>query len=96
MVCSRKLSPDTEKLIALLRQAICSDAFNPFSGVLISQDRVIQKDTSACLDPVDIITMDWLNENVKGHIPALNEMVPSARPMVRLQGVGTREQQWTK
>ncbi len=96
VICSRKLSPDTEKLIALLRQAICSDAFNPFSGVLISQDRVIQKDTSACLDPVDIITMDWLNENVNGHIPALNEMVPSARPMVRLQGVGTREQQWTK
>jgi basic membrane lipoprotein Med (substrate-binding protein (PBP1-ABC) superfamily) len=94
VVCSRRLPADTEKLIAVLRQAICSGSFSPFSGRLASQDRIIQKNTSACLSPVDIITMDWLGENVRGHIPGLNEIVPSARPLVRLQGVGSHEQQW--
>lgn len=96
VICSRKLSPDTEKLIALLRQAISSGAFNPFGGVLRSQERTIQSSPSACLSPVEIITMDWLNENVKGSIPALEEMIPSARALVRLQGVGSQEQQWNR
>lgn len=96
VICSRRLSPDTEKLIELLKQAIIAGTFNPFAGILRSQEKVIQTDPSACLSPVEIITMDWLNENVQGHIPTPEEMIPSARPFVRLQGIGSREQQWTR
>lgn len=96
VICSRRLPAATERLLALLRQAVSNGSLHPFAGCLTAQDRVVQKDPSACLSPVDIITMDWLCENVRGHIPSPDELIPSARPMVRLQGVGSREQQWNR
>ena len=96
VICSRSLPAGTEKLFSLLYQAVSSGALHPFSGRLTAQNRVIQDDPAACLNPIDIITMDWLCENVRGHIPTLDELIPSARPMVRLQGVGSREQQWNR
>lgn len=94
VVYSRKISPDTEKLIHLLRQSLSNGSFHPFSGILRSQNGIVQSDPQATLSPVEIITMDWLNENVRGHIPSLEELDPATRPLVRLQGIGTQEQQW--
>ncbi len=95
VVTSRKFYSDTEKLIQLLRQSMIQGTFDPFAGLLRSQHDIVQADPHARLAPVDIITMDWLNENVVGHIPSLDEIRPELRSLVRLQGIGSREQQWT-
>ena len=59
---------------------------------------VAEEDSTAVLTAedltVDIITMDWLCENILGKIPSLDDFLPQARQIVRLQGIGSREQQW--
>ena len=31
--------------------------------------------------------LDWLAENVEGHIPAFDDLIEEAKPLVRLQGI---------
>ena len=94
VITSRKFYTDTDKLIRLLRQSIIQGTFDPFTGPLYSQNGTLQVPADQQLTPVDIITMDWLCENILGKIPSLEDFLPQARQIVRLQGIGSREQQW--
>ena len=38
-------------------------------------------------EPEEIITMDWLVDNVEGCIPEFDQLIEAAKPMVHLQGV---------
>ena len=38
------------------------------------------------------MTMDWLAENVIGYIPAMEELVEQAKPVVSTQGLGEKKQ----
>ncbi len=87
VICSNSLPAGTERLIALLRKTICEGEFNPFSGVLHSQNGVIQEDKEETLKAEKIITMDWLCENVIGRIPKMSELTEHARPVVLEQGI---------
>ena len=42
------------------------------------------------LTPEEIVNMDWLAENVIGHIPAKEELIETALPVVSQQGVERR------
>lgn len=94
VITSRKFYTDTDKLIHLLRQSIIQGTFDPFTGPLYSQDGTLQVAAKQQLTPIDIITMDWLCENITGTIPSLEDFLPESRQIVRLQGIGSREQQW--
>lgn len=85
--CSKHLPIGTTHLINLLKQTICQGDFNPFSGILYSQNGLVHKNPDKSLSPDEIVTMDWLSENVIGYIPKLEELVDNALPVVRLQGV---------
>jgi len=37
------------------------------------------------------MTMDWLAENVIGYIPAMEELVEQAKPVVSTQGLGEKK-----
>ena len=87
VICSNSLPAGTERLIALLRKTICAGEFNPFSGVLYSQNGVVQEDREETLTPETIITMDWLCENVIGRIPKMSELTEHAIPVVMEQGI---------
>ena len=87
VICSEKLPIGTKRLVSLLRKALSSDDFNPFTGPLYSQEgSVIAKDYDT-LSPEKIIKMDWLAENVVGAIPSLDDLTDEAKPIVLLQGV---------
>ena len=64
-----------------------SDLFHPFSGLLYSQSGIVQKDENRALSPEEIITMDWLAENVVGEIPDFDSLTEAAQAVVRLQGI---------
>lgn len=87
VVCSRQLPIGTRRLVELLKHTICSEEFNPFSGVLYSQDGVVQEDPDRALSPEEIMTMDWLAENVVGSIPEKEELKEQAEPVIKQQGV---------
>ena len=88
VICSDSLPRGTERLIELLKKTICEGEFNPFSGVLYSQNGIIQEDKEKTLTPEKIITMDWLCDNVIGRIPKMSERTEHARPIVMEQGIG--------
>ena len=85
--CSKHLPVGTIRLIKLLKQTICQGDFNPFSGILYSQNGIVQKHIDKSLTPDEIVKMDWLAENIIGSIPTLEELVDEAVPLVRMQGI---------
>lgn len=85
--CSKHLPIGTTRLIALLRKTICNGDFNPFSGILYSQNGIVQKDKNKSMSPEEIINMNWLAENVIGSIPKMDDLKEKAKPMILLQGV---------
>lgn len=88
VLCSRTLPVETQRLVNLLRQAVCSRDFDPFAGVLYAQDgRVVMPADHSRLTAEQVITMDWLASNVIGRIPRFDELSDEAKPLVSLIGV---------
>jgi basic membrane lipoprotein Med (substrate-binding protein (PBP1-ABC) superfamily) len=87
VITSRSLPEGTARLVELLRRAICSSEFEPFAGVITDQNGQVRLTDGQRFEPEDIITMDWLADNVVGRIPEFDELIDAAKPMVHLQGV---------
>ena len=87
VVCSRQLPIGTRRLVELLKGTISSEKLNPFSGVLYCQTGIVQEDPERSLHPEEIMTMDWLAENVIGSIPTKEELTEKAEPVIKQQGV---------
>ncbi len=91
VITSKRLSQGTKQLIGLLKKAISSGEFHPFAGVIYSQEGVIQRDPNGILSPEEIITMDWLAENVIGQIPKKEELLEGSGPTITQQGVDQKK-----
>lgn len=87
VICSDNLPIGTKRLVELLKKTICTGEFNPFSGILYSQNGIVQSDPSKELSPEEIVTMDWLAENIIGTIPKADEMLDEAQPTILQQGI---------
>ena len=91
VVFSKHLPIGQKRLAGLLKNAISTGAFNPFSGVLYAQSGAVNDDPDGSLSPEEIMTMDWLAENVIGDIPDSGELKEQAAPVVEQQGVKKKE-----
>ena len=92
VVCSEKLSYYSRKLVSVLRNALVADTLNPFDGELRSQNGLIKEADAPRLSYEEIITMNWLNDNVIGRLPALEELKDTAKETVSVSGVeGTKK-----
>ncbi len=87
VVFSRNLPIGTKRLIELLKETIMRGEFNPFTGILYSQEGIVQEESERSLTPEEIVSMDWLAENVIGHIPTKEELIETAIPVVMQQGI---------
>lgn len=87
VICSGKLPIGTQRLVKLLKEDIKAGKFDPFEGVLYSQNGVVESENEGFLTPEEIIQMDWLAENVIGRIPELDELTEEAKKTVLLQGI---------
>lgn len=87
VICSKHLPSGTAQLIKLLKQSICSGTFDPFSGTIYSQDGLVHTDLSGSITAEEIVTMDWLADNIIGSIPTMDELADEAKPIVQVQGV---------
>ena len=74
------------ELVNLLKDVIRRGEFNPFSGILYSQNGIVQGDPHRDLTPDEIVKMDWLAENVIGSIPEKKSLIPQAESVVEQQG----------
>ncbi|MBR0400603.1 MAG: BMP family ABC transporter substrate-binding protein [Mogibacterium sp.] len=81
------LSPYTLQLVNILRSDIISGSMNPFDGELRSQEGLVKHAYDTPLSSKDIITMNWLNENVIGEIPDHSTLTETGRETVKVSGV---------
>lgn len=91
VICSEKLPIGTKRLVEFLKETISRGEFNPFSGILYSQEGIVQGNPHYSLSPEEIATMDWLLDNVIGSIPADEELQETVKPTVLQQGIKQKE-----
>ena len=92
VVCSKNNLPiGTKRLVDFLKETISTGKFNPFSGILYSQGGIVQDDPAKSLTPEEIVTMDWLAENIIGSIPKEEELKEQSKPVVSQQGIENKK-----
>ena len=89
VICSKNLPVGTKRLVELLNRTISTGEFNPFAGILYSQTGIVKDHPDNVLSPEEIMSMDWLAENVVGTIPKLEELTDYAQPALSQQGIKT-------
>ncbi len=91
LICSQNLPQGTKRLVDLLRNDICSDVWVPFSGELRDQNGTLKNQEDQAIPPQEIITMDWLMDNVVGEMPSISDLTEEAQAVVRMQGLKDSE-----
>lgn len=92
LICSQDLPQGTKRLVDLLRSNICADVLIPFSGEILAQDGTVMNKAEQIISPKEIITMDWLAENVVGSIPSIPDLTEEARAVTKIQGLSGSEE----
>ena len=75
------------ELAEIMKNGIASGFVSPFGRKLVAQDGTVATDGTRRVTPDEILHMDYLADNVEGAIPRFDELLPFARPIVRLQGI---------
>lgn len=91
VIWSSAVPDETRHLLDTLRNAIRNYDFNPFDGILHAQQGLISKDANHTLTPREIISIDWLLDNIIGRIPTANELREDAQNVVRQEGIRKEE-----
>lgn len=87
LICSQNLPQGTRRLVELFRNNICSDILVPFSDELRAQDGTVMNGSNQVIPPREIITMDWLADNVEGSIPSITDLTEEAQAVAKIQGL---------
>lgn len=87
IICAPEIPRGVHQLIMFLKKSIRAGSFHPFDGEIYSQNGVLRSREGERLDANEIITMDWLAENVVGQIPEFEELTEEAQALVQLQGI---------
>ena len=70
-----------------LKRFITTDAASPFEGEIHTQTGILKGPDSPALSDKEIITMDWLCDNIIGEIPETWELDESIKKTVKVSGV---------
>ncbi len=87
VICSSSLPIGTKKLVELMKHSISTGVFHPFAGPLTDQNGEVRCSETDLLKPEDIMTMDWLVDNIVGSIPNIDDLIAEAKPVVQLRGL---------
>ncbi len=86
-----QFSPNLPEGIRRLSEHLCRDLrdgwFEPFSCRILDQSGTLRNDGARSLSPGEIMQMDWLCENVEGHIPQIWELRPEAVETTRVLAI---------
>lgn len=91
VACSERLPSGTRKLVKLVQERMTSGGFEPFSGVIFGQDGACKVAEGQSLTPDQIITENWLPDNVVGRIPEVSELAPQFREFAKWHSVGSAD-----
>lgn len=84
---SARFDPYAARIINHFRQELKEGTFTPFEGEIRDQSGALRCEADRRLTPAEILCMDYLVDNIVGSFPKQEELIESARPLVRLQGI---------
>lgn len=84
---SSRFDPYAARTIHHFREEIREGTFSPFEGELRDQEHRLRCEADRRLTPAEILCMDYLLDNIVGTLPQPEDLIESARPLVRLQGI---------
>ena len=87
VIYSRNLPQGAIRLLRNLRDGITAMDINPFTGPIYAQDGSIKCEDGQTIPISDIVLLDWLVDNIEGHIPDVSQLKDEAVELVTLQGV---------
>ncbi len=87
LAITQRMPPALRRLVNAMHESIREGMVRPFEGTLRDQSGAVRCEREAALSPAQILTMDYLAENVVGRIPATQELRPEAKALVELQGL---------
>ena len=87
LVMSQRMDIGLKRLVELVKEHIREGAFWPFESIIRDQDGEIRCPVDGRLSYADVISMDWLVDNVVGGFPELTELREHTRALVELQGI---------
>ncbi len=87
VILGDKISYNSRKMVRKLKNLIISGQLDPFGGELHSQNGLVKDENAPGLSNEEIITMNWLNDNVIGDIPEFNELTESGKEAVKVSGI---------
>ncbi len=84
---SEHLPESMVQLADIFKRGIVSGLISPFHRRIVAADGRLVNDGNRWLSTEEILYMDWLCDRVRGSIPSFDELLPMAKPLVRLQGI---------
>ena len=84
---SSRFDPYAARIIRHFRDELKEDTFSPFEGEIRDQAGTLRCEADRRMTPAEILCMDYLVDNIVGSFPAEEELIETARPLVRLQGI---------
>jgi basic membrane lipoprotein Med (substrate-binding protein (PBP1-ABC) superfamily) len=84
---SSRFDPYAARIINHFREELRAGTFSPFEGELRDQSGTLRCAADRRLTPAEILCMDYLADNIVGTLPQPEELIDSAKPLVRLQGI---------
>ena len=86
VLCSNHLPESVKKLVGLLKKSICDDMFEPFQGIIYTQDGKMIEGKKQQLSMSEIIQIDWLVDNIEGSIPEYQKLNEEGKATVDSAG----------
>ncbi|KIR02228.1 hypothetical protein P261_01042 [Lachnospiraceae bacterium TWA4] len=87
ILTSKDLPIGTTRLINLLKRTIKNRQFHPFGGIIYAQGHIEKQAKNGFPTPEQLMTMNWLCENIEGRIPDIEELQDEKQEIVRKLGV---------
>ena len=87
LVMATNMDAGVTRLVELVKEHIREGVFWPFEGIIRDQEGNIRCPGDGRLSPADIISMNWLVDNVVGGFPDTVDLKEQARALVELQGI---------
>lgn len=84
---SSRFDPYAARIIWHFRDELKEGTFSPFEGEIRDQAGTLRCEADRRMTPAEILCMDYLVDNIVGSFPAEEELIETARPLVRLQGI---------
>ena len=84
---STRFDPYAARTIRYFRHELGDGSFSPFEGEIRDQRGQLRCAADQRLTPAEILCMDYLVDNIVGSLPQEEDLIETARPLVRLQGI---------